>query len=333
MPPQRITLEEFDNELIQRTKDKFDNILIVESGSVKGAGKTTFSMLSGRDICDKSGWKYSIEENMILNATNEKIAESIEQKPFGFPIHIDEGIKVAYRRNWNADPQKKTMQLVAVCRRFHKIVYVNNPAFITLDKDLLDLADYRITILIRGIALVFGKSKDPNDDDKWMIKETRDMMKNAKVNKMNVDEILRKLRNAPNCIYEIHYPDIDKQTYDEYERLSRQMEMEDFKEGSESIQQTLVDAAYGILGILKNKYDSFTWVDVAIATNRYMALKNQNSFLKPVKLRERSSEVLAVGFADFFKFSKEKPPESSDVVVTPDASYINKNNTKEDSDD
>lgn len=323
--PQRISINDFSDELIQRTKDEFDNVIIEESGSMKGTGKTVFSMLSSMDICKKQGFKYSLEENMVIDAKNETIAEKIKSKPFGYPIHIDEAIKVAYRRNWNEDPQKKLMELIAVCRKHHKIVHANNPAFITLDKDLLDLADYRVIILQRGYALVFGKLKDPNEPDKWMIKEANQLMKDRKINRMDVDEVINVLRNMKNCIYEIKFGNVDPKLYERYEALSREMELKSFIEADADSMHARYEALVGIVNILKDTYQTFTWPEVTKAINKYIAIKEKKGVLTPSRVREVASEAMGVGLDDWFKPHEMKLNLEStalDVALLP----LNNNN-------
>lgn len=223
-----ITLSDFCKELVDRTDKDFDCIVIIESGSVKGTGKSVFTLNCDMEISRQKGFRFDLNDMVVFDATNEKVVDMVRMRPGGWPIHVDEASKVAYKRNWSKDEQKDLIIFINVCRKFHKIILINNPTFWGLDKDLLDLADYRVTILKRGLAIVRGKSKNPESKDKWFRDWTDEMVAKASKNQMDVDEIINALRKTPNYLYEIRFPPIDQKIYSVYEQMSRENELKNF---------------------------------------------------------------------------------------------------------
>jgi hypothetical protein len=218
-------LDYFANFLLKRINKKFDNVLIVDSGGIKGPGKTTFSIQLSKEICIKINYEYSFKL-IIFNPTNEKIVIKVKELPVGCVIHIDESSKVAYKRDFQKEFVKELIKFINICRKFGKIVIFNNPDFWDLDKDLRNLADFRITILKRGMAQVRGKYANPEVDDKWLRKESTEIIdSHIRSDSTNIDLVISAIRKTHNYLFDIPFDELPKDEYEIYEELSKQEEV------------------------------------------------------------------------------------------------------------
>jgi hypothetical protein len=224
------TIQQFAVELHERVKSNFDSIVIVDSGAVKGTGKSTFSIQLQMECCKLISYVYTFDL-IIFNPTDEKILEMVKTLPRGVAILIDEGSKVAYKRDYAKDYQKNLIKFINICRKFGKILIINNPDFWDLDKDLRNLADFRVTIIKRGMAQVKGKSPNPDLKDKWLrdvcIEKIEDYTK-GDITKL--EKTRQGVRKTPNFLYDIPVPEMDKALYSEYEELSKREEIKSFQE-------------------------------------------------------------------------------------------------------
>jgi len=219
------SLDSFAELLLGRIKKKFDNVIIVDSGSIKGTGKSTFSIKLSKKICLKIGYKYSFKL-IIFNPTSRKIIEKVKTLPIGCVIHIDETTRVAYKRDFQKEFSKNLIKFINICRKFGKIVIFNNPDFWDLDKDLRNLADFRVTILKRGMAQVRGKYVNPEVDDKWLRKQSTEIIDHhIKSDPTSVDNVIGAIRKTHNYLFDLPFTELKEKEYEEYEKLSKVEEL------------------------------------------------------------------------------------------------------------
>jgi len=293
-----MSLSNFAALLIERTEDKFDSFLITESGSVKGTGKTTFSTLLSMEVCRQKGFKFELEESVIMDPTNEKIVDQVRLKPIAFPLQVDEASKVAYKRNYAEDKQKKLIIFINVSRKFYKIVNLNNPSFWGLDKDLLDSADFRIVILQRGLALVLGKSKNPEAEDKWNRKVNDEKIREYAKNQMNIEQIINALRNSPNYLFEIRFGEMDKGMYARYEKMSQENELQSFYETNQNTWRYATEALISMMRFTMRHKLELSGTDIARNVNWYLKEKKVGTALLPNRIREMDSAAISIGFGE-----------------------------------
>jgi len=277
-------MEGFANELIVRIegqtledgtfqKGNFDNFILVGSGGEKGKGKTVFTCQLSKIICKKKGIPYhrtATKEKpytfdlIVFSATTEDIVEWVKKLPDFTPIHIDEITKVGYKRDFQKAHVKKLIKFIKICRKFKKIVIGNDPDFWDIDKDLRNLADFRVICLKRGMVQVRGKSKNPDRVDKWCRDECAEKIsKFAGKNEMSISKIMEGIRQSAGFQYDIRVPDMDEDEYNAYEQLSKEMELKSFEEESQSIlEQRLWIMAVNLLTFHE------TTQDCALALNR-----------------------------------------------------------------
>lgn len=224
------TIKEFAMDLVERVKHELDSTIIIESAAKKGLAKTSFTIILNQAICALMGYEYSLKETIVFDATSEKIIERIHSKPVCWPVHIDEASKAAYKRNFNKEDQKDLVIFLNVCRTEMKIIELNNPTFWGLDGDVRELADYRVTMIERGLCVVRGKIADSETKDVWVRDETEKMIKSHVPNAKRMDPmaLLGALRQTPNYLFEIKFPDVDPAIYAEYKRMKGDSELERF---------------------------------------------------------------------------------------------------------
>jgi len=291
-----MNLRDFAEILVERVNKGWDSVVIVDSGSVKGTGKTTFSLHMCKEVCELIGEEFSLKRCVIFDPTNEKIVESVKRFPLAFPLDIDEAGKVAYKRNWNKEYQKKLIIFISVCRKHGKIIFFNHPSFWQLDTDLRDLADYRVTILKRGIALVRAKDPNPEAKDKWLRDETEELIQKYRgKNILEIDRIIEAIKQAPNFLFEIRFPEFDQNIYKKYEEMSKEEELKSFYEASVDKYREFLFPLAQICGLIKEKIDGqrLSWNVIARAINHSLRAKGLNlyldvSFLREMAIRNRS---------------------------------------------
>lgn len=223
----------FATELNTRVNCDFDSVVIVDSGSVKGTGKSTFSIALQMECCKLINYPYSFDL-IIFNPTDEKIIDLVKNLPRGVAILIDEASKVAYKRDYQKEYQKNLIKFINICRKFGKILIINNPDFWDLDKDLRNLADFRVIIVKRGKAHVKGKSPNPDLKDKWLrdesIKKIEQFLGTGAGAVTKVSKAQHGITKTPNFLYEIPVPPLPAEVYEEYVELSKKEEVKSFQE-------------------------------------------------------------------------------------------------------
>ena len=162
---------------------------------------------------------------MILNATEAKLIALVKQLPSGIPIHVDETILIAYKRDYNEDPVKKLVKFINICRKFGKPVLLNSPSFWDLDKDIRNLCDFRVTIIKRGIAVVRHKNPNPEYEDLWMRDESKELIdKEIGHDLTDLNAVIRGLEKCKNFLFTIRFDDLDEKEYERYEEMSKREE-------------------------------------------------------------------------------------------------------------
>jgi len=210
---------------LKREEQRLDSIMAVDSGAVKGTGKTVFSIDLCKAVCKLKDYSYDMEKLMVLNPTSQKVMEIIKSLPFGIPIHIDEAIFIAYKRDYSEDPVKQLVKFINICRKFRKPVLLNIPSFWDLDKDIRNLCDFRATIVKRGIACIRGKHPNPEYEDMWLrdeSKETIDREIGSDITDLN--GVIRGIEKCKNHLFTIAFPNIPEDEYEKYEKMSMREE-------------------------------------------------------------------------------------------------------------
>lgn len=240
-------ISNFAKELVVRIEKDFDSVVIVDSGAVKGTGKTVFSIKLCKEICKLIDYKYSFDL-IVFNPTSEKIVDLVKTLPRGCPLHIDEASKVAYKRDYQKEYQKDLIKFVNICRKFGKIIIYNNPDFWDLDKDLRNLADFRVIIVKRGLGQVKGKSPNPDLKDKWLRDKSIEIIEGyIKRDITKLERTRSGIRKTPNFLYDIPFGNMDSQEYEDYVKLSKKEEIRSFQETVEAKRLWIRYAFYMLL--------------------------------------------------------------------------------------
>lgn len=207
--------------ILQREEKKLDSVTAVDSGAVKGTGKTVFTVNVSKDLCFQVGFPWNITKLMLLNATTEKLINLVRTLPFGVPIDVDEAIFLAYKRDYNEDPVKKLVKFVNICRKFRKPVFLNVPSFWDLDKDIRNLCDFRATVIKRGIACIRGKYPNPEYEDLWLREGSKDIIdKEIGSDITDLNGVIRGINKCKNHLFDIYFPNLSEEEYSEYEKMS-----------------------------------------------------------------------------------------------------------------
>lgn len=209
----------------KRIEQRLDSVFGVDSGAVKGTGKTVFTIDESKDLCSEINMTWNIQKLMMFNPTTDKLINFIRELPFGTPVPVDEAIFLAYKRDYNEDPVKKLVKFINICRKFRKPVFLNTPSFWDLDKDIRNLCDFRATIIKRGIACIRGKYSNPEYEDLWLREESKDIIdKEMGSDFTDLDAVIRGIDKCRNHLFDIYFPNLPEAEYNEYEKLSMQQE-------------------------------------------------------------------------------------------------------------
>lgn len=221
------SIKQFAEHLIGRINLEFDTIVTICSGTVKGTGKSVFSIKLAKEICKiiKHPFSYDL---IIFNPTSKKLIEKVKALPDGCPIIIDEAIRVLYKRDFQKEYQKELITFINICRKFKKVILLNVPDFWDLDKDIRNLTDYQIVIIKRGLAQVRGKTANPDAKDKWMREESiKRIDKAIKGDETNLIRTRSAIRETIGFQYNIPFKELEnREEYDEYVKLSKEEEVQ-----------------------------------------------------------------------------------------------------------
>jgi hypothetical protein len=236
------TCDEFAEILLGRifgdkinTKGNYDNFIVVDSGGLKGLGKTVFSVQLSKSICklqkEKYGIdiKYSRKDMMILDPTSEKIQERVKNLPRGSPVHIDEAILVSYARDFMMEGNKDLNKFIQICRKWGKIIIFNTPDFWDLDKGSIKACDYRVLATKRGKVQVFCKWINPHMKDKWQEKISSETVQKHIKNSIDYEGVMAGNREIKNYLYDVLFEDLPEKEYEEYKEDSLLREMESYE--------------------------------------------------------------------------------------------------------
>lgn len=223
----------FAQRILGRVDKRLDSLIIVESGSVKGTGKSVFSKQMSEAICKQIGYPYRMFDEgdkkglMLLDATEQKLKTLVKELPFGVPIHIDEAVFIAYKRDYQDDAVKKLVKFINICRKFRKPIFLNIPSFWDLDKDIRNLAEFRATVIYRGIACIRGKYPNPEYEDLWLKDESKKKIDKAIGHDItDLKGVIRGIRSCRNHLFDITFPNMTDEEYKVYEEMSMKIEGE-----------------------------------------------------------------------------------------------------------
>jgi hypothetical protein len=246
-----MNIDQFAKIQYERVQNEFDSIIIVDSGAVKGTGKSVFSIKLCQSVCKIIDYKWTLELT-VFNPSSEKIIKMVKELPRGVPIHIDEASQVAYKRDYQKEYQKDLMKFINICRKFGKIIVLNTPDFWDLDKDLRNLADFRVIIVKRGLAQVTGKSPNPDLKDKWLRDINIDIINNQiKRDITKLEKTREGIRRTPNFLYDIPFKKLDDETYYNYVQKSKEEEIKAFEHETDVYKVRSKVVEYNIIKLAK----------------------------------------------------------------------------------
>ena len=291
------SISDFAELLLMRVETKQDAVIIVDSLNRKGIGKSSFSGVLAEEICKQKGFKFDVLKIFVFDASTEKVTELIKSMPEGYPVIIDEALKVAFNRNWNEKDQKNLVIFLNVCRKWGKIIIINNPSFDKLDKAIRDISDYRVTVLKRGYAVIRRKMSREMGDP-WILKETDEKLMESEEYESegeSKDNTANVLRHAKNFYFETSFPAMNPTSYHIYEEASKEQEMNSFMEAQSDHKRFVIEGLCGVINTLKDIHESngfiITWQDVAVTINQYLA-KRHCSYTTSTDLLSKTARTL-----------------------------------------
>lgn len=171
-----------------------------------GEGKSVLAIHLARLVSKLTKHKFDFGTNLVYSRQAlYSLIEGDKRLPEYSTILADELINITYRRDWATKEQKILMQLFDMCRDRHLLVIGCVPLITTLDKHLLN-SKMRLWVHVhkRGQAWVFIRDNNPCSTDSWNINYNEKMWYKGGVRKFK------------NYIGNLHYPDLDPKTKEEY---------------------------------------------------------------------------------------------------------------------
>lgn len=139
---------EIDQDAHQRDLDA--KVLITSHNSRPGLGKTTLAIKMARAL-DPNGW--SADEKAFMDVYD--YMRAYDDLPSGSVLILDEIEAMADSRRANAAENVDLSQAWATKRYRNMITFATLPTTSMLDKRMIELSDYRINVMRRGVAKAF----------------------------------------------------------------------------------------------------------------------------------------------------------------------------------
>lgn len=218
---------------VLRNFNDFDSMLCISGG--EGVGKSTLAYWIARMM----DLLFTIEKTFIFSPkTQEAIKQAKELHPFG-AIVLDEGVKAAYKLNWNKSIQIQLKKVFNINRSENKTTIVCIPNYRDLDSYFRNhRVKFWIHVYSRSKAVVFRRQDNPYATDPFLLDwNDRDWLKSVlkkgrKAKILDDEELLKKMQRNPCYFEEFVFPSIPWSHFQQYSRLKEHFKYEDEDEAN-----------------------------------------------------------------------------------------------------
>ena len=214
------------NIIRKRIRDDWDCVIAITG--MEGVGKTT----EGWDLARKIDKKFQLKRNMIFSPKTQEAVKQIKQLYQYGVVVMDEGVKMAYKLDWQSKAQRLLNKVYTLNRNENKVTIICIPNFLDLSKFF---RDHRVFIWIhvyaRGRAVAFIRADNPYSSDIWQLeKNNRQFIKSGRKILLDADKRLEVFQKGTNYLMNIEFPDMPKEVKEEYKKLKNLYKYEDLED-------------------------------------------------------------------------------------------------------
>lgn len=224
-----MSYEDFGNfiQYIRTIQEKDDNDLFIGCTGRKGAGKSTFAMQIARAYTKKYFGEKSFNLKKYIAYNNEDVIEKIHTLPKYSPLIADEGVRIAWSRDWNKTENRELAKLSAQIRTKKLIFFLNIPKLSWIDsayrEGMLDIWVWIHSSFTdsgkKGHALVFEADDNQGEGDSWHMDVFRKFGRKKKMRIgrfTSIDKLYNIVKNHPCFLEEFVFPKLPDDLYQRY---------------------------------------------------------------------------------------------------------------------
>lgn len=250
-----ITIPTF-NEFVELIRGNGFDVPVATSGPEQ-SGKSTFSMLCSINKLGFTGenteeFRKFLEKNCIFNPAD---IWKIRKLPADAEVPVDEAIRVAWRREFYRPENRWLIKLYRQFGRFKRVYYLNIPKFWSLDEELLsDRIKVWVHIIKKDVkkvngqpmpqmfhAIVFQKDYHAYQDDPWMRRQCRKLLKDDNkrhgvvgIIPHDIAKVVRRYINMPSFYAYIRFKPMEQPLWNVYDQYSLEKKLSyEKREGDE----------------------------------------------------------------------------------------------------
>ena len=213
-------LKDISDYMLTRVNNDFDCVVAVTGD--EGVGKSSLAMWLAM-LTDK---KFSVKDSVVFSPKTQDAISQVKKLHRYGSIVMDEGIKMAYKLNWQNKVQQLLNMVYTLNRAENKMTIICIPQFTDLNTFFRKHRVYFwIHVYARGRAVVFKKIPNPYGQDPWMLDKNHKKILLAFLKKgHNYDayDVLQMLRSNPTFFHEFSFPDMPEEFKEEYNRLKEE---------------------------------------------------------------------------------------------------------------
>ena len=134
----------------------------------RGLGKSTLLYWLAKEMSPKT---FSLERNFVFRRGNEEMITKAKALSKYETIVSDEGQRQFYNMDFASKAQNDLYKFLTENRKANLNTAFACPKFKKLGTSLMDIVDFRIHVITRGVGVVFQSVDNAVDDDPWMNEE------------------------------------------------------------------------------------------------------------------------------------------------------------------
>lgn len=213
--------------LRRRVRKDYDAVLAITGD--EGTSKSTLA----NQIGFKTDKRYTLEKNCIFSPKVETLINAVKFLPRFSAVNADEAIKILYKQQWWL--QSFINKFYRLCRQENKISILCMPRFSEFNEGF---RNHRIIFWVhlfdRGIGVIFEKDWSPFVKDPWHFddnqKRIKAYSKRKKYHSFSINDKMSALKNSPNMLDVITFPDLEEDTRVRYKHLAAEHKYEGLEE-------------------------------------------------------------------------------------------------------
>lgn len=222
----RVTLKTVCSLIRGRVRADWDVVCVITGQ--EGVGKSTCAYWVG----EGSDTKFDLEKSFIFSPNTSDVIKQVKSLHRYGVVVMDEGIKMAYKGDWQKRVQKRLNKVYTLNRNENKITIICIPNLADLTKFFRQWRVFLwIHVYARGKAVVFVKIDVPFGGDPWELEKNHKLyLKTGRKLIFDEDARVDKLRRVPYFMGEISFPPIPESVMEKYVSLKNKFKYEDEEE-------------------------------------------------------------------------------------------------------